>query len=114
MISTKNSTAYFSFVWHGVHTEFSSDGYTTTARRLAFGSGAFLRLGSRMAMLLVSFCLHNFVLYSCINYTLLPSTMTMYRFFIVYRLEFSQPRHARQSITPANSRCLSPSHPDDQ
>jgi hypothetical protein len=65
--------AMLSFVRHGVHMEFSSDGYTTTVRRLAFGvweEWGFHAL--ELAWQCCSFLLflHNFVLYSCINYTL--------------------------------------------
>jgi hypothetical protein len=36
MISAMGFVIILSFVRHGVHMEFSSDGYTTTARRSAF------------------------------------------------------------------------------
>jgi hypothetical protein len=57
MISTIAVKAILSFVRHGVHMEFWSDGYTTTARRLAFGRVGLSALskGAFMAMLLVSF-----------------------------------------------------------
>jgi hypothetical protein len=46
MISAIASMVIISFVRYGVHMEFSSNGYTTTARRSAFigRGGAFLHL----------------------------------------------------------------------